>query len=142
MQGFLPECSSALLINNAGTVQPVGPAGAQDLEKIAKAIALNVTAPLMLASAFVAASNAGDKRIIHIVCGRLRGDCGDGARRRICRLFRCKLCLRHGSRVRCSAGAAGNDSGACGDVQSGADRYVRADDRVVAGCEPRSTRGR
>lgn len=69
LQGFLSGGSTALLINNAGTVQPVGPAGMQDVEKIARAVALNVSAPLMLASAFVAAADAGDKRILHISSG-------------------------------------------------------------------------
>jgi benzil reductase ((S)-benzoin forming) len=69
MQRFLSGCSTALLINNAGTVQPVGPAGTQESEKIAQAVALNVSAPLMLANAFVSASGAGDKRILHISSG-------------------------------------------------------------------------
>jgi NAD(P)-dependent dehydrogenase (short-subunit alcohol dehydrogenase family) len=70
VQRFLSGCSTALLINNAGTVRPVGPAGTQDIEEIAKAIALNVTAPLMLANAFAAAaSSASDKRILHISSG-------------------------------------------------------------------------
>lgn len=59
-----------LLINNAGMVQPVGPAHSQDLAGIGAAVALNVTAPLMLAAAV--ARLAGRKRIVHISSGAAR----------------------------------------------------------------------
>lgn len=59
-----------LLINNAGTVAPMGPAGTLEGSEIARAIALNVTAPLMLADAFVAlTAQAADRRVLHISSG-------------------------------------------------------------------------
>ena len=41
---FLADASHALLINNAGMVQPVGPCGAQDAAQIAAAVQLNLGA--------------------------------------------------------------------------------------------------
>lgn len=70
LQRFTGGCKNVLLINNAGTVQPVGPVGAQDVPAIAQAVALNVAAPLMLASAVAAASrDAGGVRILHVSSG-------------------------------------------------------------------------
>jgi NAD(P)-dependent dehydrogenase (short-subunit alcohol dehydrogenase family) len=70
LSGFLVGADQALLINNAGTVQPIGPAGVQTPADIAQAVALNVTAPLMLASAFAAASaNVPERRIAHVSSG-------------------------------------------------------------------------
>lgn len=70
MAGFLAGSSSVLLINNAGVVQPVGPLAAQHVGSIARAVALNVTAPLMLSRAVVAASPAAsDRRILHVSSG-------------------------------------------------------------------------
>ncbi len=58
-----------LLVNNAGTVQPVAPLGAQDPERIAQAVSLNVAAPLMLADAAATARAAGELRILHVSSG-------------------------------------------------------------------------
>jgi benzil reductase ((S)-benzoin forming) len=74
LRDFLGEAHTVphtvLLINNAGTVQPVGPLARQDSSRLAAAIALNVGAPLMLAAAFAAASEgAADRRIMHISSG-------------------------------------------------------------------------
>lgn len=78
LQHFLSASQTALLINNAGVVQPVGPLDAQDTGAIARAVSLNVTAPLMLAGAVAAAGSntkAGaktgqfEKRILHISSG-------------------------------------------------------------------------
>lgn len=61
------------LVNNAGTVAPVGPAGTLDAAEIARAVALNVTAPLLLADAFVAATEGrADRRVMHISSGAAR----------------------------------------------------------------------
>ena len=59
---------SILLINNAGTVQPVGSMGQQDPVAIARAVSLNVSTPLMLAAA-VAALPAAEQRILHVSSG-------------------------------------------------------------------------
>lgn len=61
------------LINNAGIVHPVAPIGRQDSCMIASAIAVNVTAPLMLANAIAAIGTEGiDKRILHVSSGAAR----------------------------------------------------------------------
>lgn len=59
-----------LLINNAGMVEPVGPAGTLEPQAIIRAIALNVTGPLVLADAFIAATDGiADRRIMHVSSG-------------------------------------------------------------------------
>lgn len=70
---FLKDCTSVLLINNAGVVQPIGPLDMQDGLAIARAVALNVAAPLMLSSALAKATPAAtDRRILHISSGAAR----------------------------------------------------------------------
>jgi benzil reductase ((S)-benzoin forming) len=70
LRRFLAGCNAVLLINNAGTVQPVGPLDSQEPSAIARAVALNVAAPLMLASAIAALSTgATDRRILHVSSG-------------------------------------------------------------------------
>lgn len=62
-----------LLINNAGMVEPIGPAGTLDPDAITRAITLNVTAPLVLADAFIAATQqSADRRVLHISSGAAR----------------------------------------------------------------------
>lgn len=75
LQQFVSGSATVLLINNAGTVQPVGPLMTQDLAAISRAVTLNVTAPMMLASAvatvstMATVSGATDKRILHVSSG-------------------------------------------------------------------------
>jgi benzil reductase ((S)-benzoin forming) len=70
---FLADSDTVLLINNAGSVQPIGSPGMQNSASISQSIALNVAAPLMLSAAFVAASgHAGDRRIVHVSSGAAR----------------------------------------------------------------------
>lgn len=69
LHDFLAGCTEVLLINNAGIVQPVGTLQDQDPLQIARAIALNVTAPLMLAAAVVQATPGKQRRILHISSG-------------------------------------------------------------------------
>ena len=67
---FLSGSDSVLLVNNAGVVQPIGPLDGQPLSSVAHGVALNVAAPLMLASAFAAATGAAaDRRILHVSSG-------------------------------------------------------------------------
>ncbi|MCG2586894.1 SDR family oxidoreductase [Massilia sp. TS11] len=67
---LLTGADQALLINNAGVVTPVGPAGRQGAAALARAVAVNVSAPLQLSDAFVAASDAcPDRRIAHVSSG-------------------------------------------------------------------------
>lgn len=61
------------LVNNAGTVEPIGPAGTLDPGAVARAVALNVTAPLVLTEAFLAATRARpDRRVLHVSSGAAR----------------------------------------------------------------------
>ncbi|WP_153102349.1 SDR family oxidoreductase [Paraburkholderia hayleyella] len=70
LRRFIEGAHCVMLLNNAGTVQPVGPLGAQAPEAIAQAVELNVATPLILANALVAASAHGvERRIAHISSG-------------------------------------------------------------------------
>jgi benzil reductase ((S)-benzoin forming) len=70
LRDWLAGAETVLLINNAGTVQPVGPIDRQDPGAIARAVALNVAAPMMLASAVAAARGPqAGCRIVHVSSG-------------------------------------------------------------------------
>lgn len=69
LKTFLAGGNMVLLVNNAGVVQPVGPLQAQDPVSVARAVTLNVAAPLMLSSAVAAIPNAGEKRVLHVSSG-------------------------------------------------------------------------
>lgn len=63
----------AVLINNAGMVEPVGPVERLGAEDIARSVALNLAAPLVLMQAFLAHSGAIESRhIINISSGAAR----------------------------------------------------------------------
>ncbi|WP_412553758.1 SDR family NAD(P)-dependent oxidoreductase [Shimia sp. MIT1388] len=66
---FLDGASQAVLINNAGIVEPIAPIGRQDAGKLAQSMAVNVTAALILSDAFVAATKGADRRVAHISSG-------------------------------------------------------------------------
>lgn len=72
---FVADAKLVLLVNNAGTVQPVGPLPMQPPLAVAAAVALNVTAPLMLSAALAAitaeqATGPGvDLRVLHVSSG-------------------------------------------------------------------------
>lgn len=68
LRAFLDGCPLALLVNNAGTVQPVGPLDTQDPAAVAMAVGLNVSAPLVL-SAALAGLRADGCRILHVSSG-------------------------------------------------------------------------
>jgi NAD(P)-dependent dehydrogenase (short-subunit alcohol dehydrogenase family) len=68
LQSFLAGADTALLVNNAGMLQPVGPLSGHDPAEVARAISLNVAAPLMLAAA-VAATDAAERRVLHVSSG-------------------------------------------------------------------------
>ena len=76
LKTFLTPAKSACLINNAGLLQPVGPLGTQDSEALMRSIAVNVTAPLLLANAFETVAPKGiERRILHISSGVGRRPC-------------------------------------------------------------------
>jgi len=67
---FLAGAERALLVNNAGLLQPIGPLPTQDLAAVAAAATVNVTAALVLSAAFVQETNgAADRRILHVSSG-------------------------------------------------------------------------
>lgn len=73
LRRFFAGAHTVLLVNNAGMLQPVGPIEGQDAGAIARAVSVNVAAPLMLASALAAASSeAQDRRIVHVSSGAAR----------------------------------------------------------------------
>ena len=70
LRRFLEGSETALLVNNAGLLQPIGPLQTQDASAVARAITVNVAAPLVLSAAFVAATaRTRDRRILHISSG-------------------------------------------------------------------------
>lgn len=67
---FFSQCETVLLINNAGTLQPMGPLHRQDPGSVLQASLLNVAAPLALSAAFVRATpDAAERRILHLSSG-------------------------------------------------------------------------
>ena len=62
--------SKAVLINNAGVVEPVGPAGTLDAAALARSTLVNLAAPLALTDAFLRATQSvASRRVIHISSG-------------------------------------------------------------------------
>jgi NAD(P)-dependent dehydrogenase (short-subunit alcohol dehydrogenase family) len=73
LNNFMYGASRACLVNNAGTVNPIGPPGVQGAVAVGQAVALNVAAPLMMTDAFVAATpGVADRRVVHISSGAAR----------------------------------------------------------------------
>ena len=69
LAAWLAGCGTALLVNNAGVVWPVGPLAEQDPLQAIRAATLNVAAPLALAAAVVRASPGAERRILHVSSG-------------------------------------------------------------------------
>jgi NAD(P)-dependent dehydrogenase (short-subunit alcohol dehydrogenase family) len=70
MGHFIANAERALLVNNAGVIQPIGPLETQDASLVARAITVNVTAAFMLSAAFVqATSRLNERRILHVSSG-------------------------------------------------------------------------
>ena len=70
LDDFFRGSKTALLVNNAGTVQPTGPLQTQDLATVSRAVGVNVAAPLALSAAVVlATAGARDRRILHVSSG-------------------------------------------------------------------------
>ena len=72
LRAFAADASCVLLFNNAGIVEPIGPLATQDATAIARAVSLNVAAPLMLAAALAALDTNAERRIVHISSGAAR----------------------------------------------------------------------
>lgn len=70
LANHLAGAGTALLVNNAGTVQPIGPLPTQEPAAVARAVALNVATPLMLSAAFATQAPAGaERRILNVSSG-------------------------------------------------------------------------
>jgi NAD(P)-dependent dehydrogenase (short-subunit alcohol dehydrogenase family) len=69
LHDYLDGCGTALLVNNAGMVSPVGPLHEQDAVAVVKAVSLNVAAPMALAAAVARVAAGAEKRILHISSG-------------------------------------------------------------------------
>jgi hypothetical protein len=68
--GFVRGSRMAMLVNNAGVLEPIGPLEAQDVRLVERAVAVNVGAVLMLSAAFAQKTrDIGDRRILHISSG-------------------------------------------------------------------------
>lgn len=67
---FLADATDLILINNAGTVDPIAFIGHQDAGAIERAVNLNVTAPLVLTDAVLRGRPEGvPLRVVHISSG-------------------------------------------------------------------------
>jgi benzil reductase ((S)-benzoin forming) len=69
LKEWLDGCDTAILVNNAGMVSPVGPLAQQDPLAVFKAVTLNVAAPMALSAALVRAAGDAQKRVLHISSG-------------------------------------------------------------------------
>lgn len=73
LREFLAGPEPSLLVNNAGLLQPIAPVGGQGAAAICRAVTLNVSAALVLADLFVAATEAcRERRILHLSSGAAR----------------------------------------------------------------------
>jgi benzil reductase ((S)-benzoin forming) len=64
------DTGTALLVNNAGLLQPIGPLQDQHPSEIWRAVSVNVGAALALSAAFVQATErCKDRRILHVSSG-------------------------------------------------------------------------
>jgi NAD(P)-dependent dehydrogenase (short-subunit alcohol dehydrogenase family) len=59
----LGECREAVLVHNAGTVGPVGYVGELPADELTRTVTVNLTAPMLLTNAFLAAAPAGATRV-------------------------------------------------------------------------------
>ena len=69
LHDFVQGAATILLVNNAGTVQPVGALQDQDPMDVLRAVTLNVAAPLALAAAVVEVRGDAQCKILHISSG-------------------------------------------------------------------------
>lgn len=70
LRRWLEGRREAMLVNNAGLLQPIGPLDQQEPAAVARAVAVNVGAALTLSAAFAAATDGiRDRRILHISSG-------------------------------------------------------------------------
>lgn len=65
------EVETIVLVNNAGTIDPIGFAHKNDAVQVSQSITLNLTAPMLLCGAFIRRleNNSADKKIVNISSG-------------------------------------------------------------------------
>lgn len=65
------HAGSFTLINNAGMIEPIGLIGSVNVEEITNAVAVNLTAPIIISNAFISKLKGfpGSKRIVNISSG-------------------------------------------------------------------------
>ncbi|MBT2569539.1 SDR family NAD(P)-dependent oxidoreductase [Planococcus sp. ISL-110] len=65
------ETETIVLVNNAGTIEPIGLAHTNDAAQVSQSIALNLTAPMLLCAAFIRQleKSTADKKIVNISSG-------------------------------------------------------------------------
>lgn len=71
MKEVMKDVTSITLINNAGTIEPIGTAGDVDSYLVAKSIAVNLTAPMILTGIFIKMTEQKEipKKVIQISSG-------------------------------------------------------------------------
>jgi benzil reductase ((S)-benzoin forming) len=70
LERFVADAHTAVLVNNAGLLKPIGPPESQEIEDVGRAVAVNVGAVLMLTAAFArATADIADRRVLHISSG-------------------------------------------------------------------------
>jgi NAD(P)-dependent dehydrogenase (short-subunit alcohol dehydrogenase family) len=70
LRSFVRDDATPLLVNNAGVLQPIGPAQTQEIELVSRAVAVNVGAVLAFSAAFTqATSPERERRILHVSSG-------------------------------------------------------------------------
>ncbi|HET8680688.1 MAG TPA: SDR family NAD(P)-dependent oxidoreductase [Micromonosporaceae bacterium] len=67
----LRGAAGAVLLHNAAVVEPIGPVGALAPEQVARAVSVNLTAPMLLTNAFLAAA-ARPAQVLFISSGAAR----------------------------------------------------------------------
>ena len=70
LERFFANIETPLFVNNAGVLQPIGPLETQEVEKVSRAVSVNLSAALVFSAAFVqATANARERRIVHVSSG-------------------------------------------------------------------------
>lgn len=70
LRRFVGDAETLLLVNNAGVLQPIGPLETQELERVSRAVAVNVAAVFVLSAAFVQVTeDARERRILQVSSG-------------------------------------------------------------------------
>ena len=70
IEQFTAGVNAAMLVNNAGVLQPIAPPRLQELDLVSRAVAVNVAAVFMLTAAFDrATASAAERRVLQVSSG-------------------------------------------------------------------------